>query len=138
MKFWALVGGFVLLGMYASGQSVDWRKATDWNFYAVHGRDIWKLSVDSLDQFLHVRISEDSIRFFLVNSTMIDDKNVPVWMGGFVLRYRLGQRTLILLASSYGGRFYDEGSKQWFRVADDHRGEWSDYLAALAAAADKQ
>jgi hypothetical protein len=130
--------GFVFFRLCATGQSVDWQKAGDWSLYAVHGKDIWKLSIDSVDRFPHVVINEDSIRYLMANAAMMGDKNVPVWMGGFVVTCRLDNQKRKLLASSYGGRFYDEMSKQWYQVAEDRRQEWLDYLANLAVAADNK
>lgn len=138
MKYEVLLVGFLLFGLKGAGQSVDWEKATDWTFYAVHGKDMWQLSVDSLDQFPHVALSGDSARYLLTDVTMLDDKKVQVWMGGFVLSCRLDRQKRKLLVSSYNGFFYDGGSKHWYRVTPDRQQEWQDYLTNRAVAADNK
>ena len=138
MKNQILIIGMVLFGLSATGQSVDWQKASEWTLYAVHGKDMWQLSVDSLGQFRHVAMSGDSARYLLTNVTTLDDTKVQVWMGGFVVSCRLDRQKRKLLVSSYNGFFYDGGSKHWYRVTADRQQEWQDYLTNLAVAADNK
>ena len=117
---------------------MNWEKASDWTLYSVHGKDIWQLSVDSLDQFAHVALNGDSARDLMAGTAMMSDKKAPVWMGGFALSCRLDHRKRKLLVSSYGGFFYDAESKHWYQVAPERQEEWLDYLADLAVAADNK
>ena len=138
MKYVVLLAGLWFSGLGAAGQSVDWSKARDWKLFAVHGRDIWALVVDSVDAFPHVGMQRDSCRYLLEGVTVLGDKKAPVWMGGFVVSCRVDSGRRKLLVSSYGGFFYDALSKQYFRIAADRQREWLDYVAALAAAADSR
>jgi hypothetical protein len=120
----------ILPGLAALTQEPDWRKATHWTIYNVQGKSIWKLPIDSLDQYAHQPLNNDSMTTYLTNVSAISPHGAA-WMGVYVTTCVLDNKKRKVDVSAYGGFFYDELLKRYFEIPVDLRRGWYDYLASL-------
>jgi hypothetical protein len=134
MKRYFVVLVLIFLSIRAFAQERDWQKAVQWTIYSIHGRNIWRLPVDSLSLFNHRDLNSDSMKLFLAQATILQSDKAPVWMGGYVTTCVLGNKKRKLLISSYGGFFYDEQEKRFYQLGPERQKEWLDYITDVAAA----
>jgi hypothetical protein len=138
MKSYALILVLFLFGVRALPQGSNWSRAAKWTMYAVHGRNIWELSVDSLGVFNHISMNDDSLTLLLAGTTRLSTDKAPVWMGGYVTTCVLNNSKRKVLISSYGGFFFDAQEKSYYQIPAERQKAWLDYLTELAAAAESK
>ena len=90
--------------------------------------------VDSL-VFLRSRaLAGDSVRQFLDSAEALPSGVRPAWMGGFLVTCVFHGEVRKIEVSSYGGFFYDQGSKTYFQLPGEKKDEWFTYLNGCLSA----
>ena len=123
---------FLLLTLFycfrTFAQEVNWQKATNWTIYNVQNRNIWSLPVDSLAQFSHTKLNNDSMRLFLANITVISPKENPIWMGLYAATCIVDNIKRKIEISTYGGFFYDDYGKKYYQIPPNIQKDWLNFL----------
>jgi len=114
-------------------QQSDWAQSSDWTLYSIHNRKIWNIPLDSLDQFPHKTLNNDSIFGFVKNASVLPPGTSPAWMGEYVATCTLHQKKRKIAISTYGGFFFDQTEGKYYQLPKDLQAGWLNYLADVAS-----
>jgi hypothetical protein len=118
----------LLLNTTLGNAQINWKETSDWKIYNPGRLNIFTLPIDSL-AFLRSRsLQGDSVRQLLDSVKSLPRAIRPAWMGGFLITYVFHGEVRKLEISSYGGFFYDQGSKTYFQLPAEKKDRWFTYL----------
>ena len=117
----------------SSAQQSDWAQSKGWTLYSIHNRKIWSLPLDSLDQFPHKVLNNDSIIRFVKNASPLPAGTSPAWMGEYVATCTLYKKKRKIAISTYGGFFFDQTEGKYYQLPQDVQVVWLNYLADFAS-----
>lgn len=131
-----LLGSLLFLSpfMKASSQVTSWQQSSHWTLYNVGGTKFYRVQVDSLDNYSHRPLNDDSMREFLAHSSVLTSDKPPMWMGAYVTSCTIGNKTHKVDISSYAGFFFDENDKKYYSVSQDVQRDWLNYFADWSSA----
>jgi hypothetical protein len=107
---------------------VVWNKTSDWKIYNINESKIFSVSIDSLGRLSSYTLFSDSVMSFINSCQQIPLKDQPVWMGGYLASCIYNGHLRKVAISTYGGFFYDENSKLFYRVTEEKKDDWSSYI----------
>lgn len=120
------------IAITSSAQAPAWQQSSQWTLYNVRGAKFYKVAPDSLDNYNHRHLNDDSMRAFLSGSSTLPADNPPMWMGAFVASCIIDNQRHKIDISSYGGFFFDETDKKYYSVTQKNQKDWLNYLAGCA------
>jgi hypothetical protein len=124
---WIIVLLFPTINSFS--QNIDWNKTSDWKLYDIHTSKAFDYSLDTLNKFKNVSLDEDTLKMFLNNLSIIQSDQTPVWMGFYVASCKMMDGSYAKIdISVYGGFFYVEKIKTYFRLLPEYSNAWMDYL----------
>jgi hypothetical protein len=123
----------VLTTTYTEAQ-VNWKETRDWKVYNPGRLNIFTVPVDSLVYLPSRALARDSIRQFLDSVKALPSAVRPAWMGGFLVSCVSHGEVRKIEVSSYGGFFYDKGSKAYYQLPAEKKDIWFTYLNDCLAA----
>jgi hypothetical protein len=115
-----------------------WQHSTGWTIYNIRGAKFYKIPLDSIGNYRNMRLNDDSMRVFLSQSVEISRDSTPMWMGAYVTTCFIDHKKRKIDISSYGGFFFDEGSKKFFALSPNKQKGWLNYLATCSGALSAQ
>jgi len=118
----------LMLCLYTDAQTVNWQQSNHWKIYKIHRSGSLRFPVDSLKQFNHVEMGDDSMHYYLQKMTIWPKDQTAVWMGAFITTCEFGQYLRKVDISVYGGFLFDEVSKQYYELPEHFRADWLDFL----------
>jgi hypothetical protein len=113
-------------------QAPAWQQSSQWALYNVRGAKFYKVNLDSLNNYNHRPLNDDSIHAFLSHSSTLSSDKPPMWMGAFVTSCILDHKKHKIDISSYGGFFFDETDKKYYTVTQEIQKDWLNYFAESA------
>lgn len=109
-------------------QKIHWQKAGHWKLYNIPTRTGFRVSVDSLNQYVNIELDSAKMAYFLKTATPLPNAQYA-WIGAYVTSCNFSKPTIHkVLISTYAGMFFDESSKKYFQVARELRAEWLEFL----------
>jgi hypothetical protein len=133
MKFF-LVLPFTFFGSSIFAQQINWTLSNHWKIYSIRSGNALGFSVDSLTGFKSTNLEDSKMRYFLSQAISWPRDKYAVWMGLYVATYNIGDSiTRKIDISTYGGFFYDEGTKSYYEVPVSIKNEWITYLHDVIA-----
>ena len=118
----------ILLSTVMASCQVHWQEASDWTMYSYQGYLALKLPADSLKQYKHLRMNQDSMMAFVTSAQRLARKDPFVWMGGYIATCNLDGTLRKIDLSSYGGFFYDEKSSTYYQMSPEKTDSWLSFL----------
>jgi hypothetical protein len=115
----------------ATGQEIDWQKASDWKIYKVSGDKGLGYSVDTLRKCSFIEMMDDSVHYFMKQVEALPKENPPVWMGAYYASCVIESKVHKIDISVYGGFFYDELTHRYYRLPMHLGNDWMDWLNSL-------
>jgi len=119
---------FILMYLHVYTQTLDWQQTSHWKVYKIHRSGSLNLPVDSLQQYPHMDLGDDSVHYYVKGIKMLPKDQTAAWMGEYIATYEFGQRIRKIDISVYGGFFFDEVSKQYFELLEPLREDWLAFL----------
>jgi len=107
---------------------VNWKETSDWKIYNPGRLNIFTVPLDSLVYLRSRALAGDSVRQFLDSVKALPSGVRPAWMGGFLVTCVFRGEMRKIEVSSYGGFFYDPGSKTYFQLPAETKDSWFTYL----------
>ena len=112
-----------------SCQQVDWALSKHWKIYSIHSGNALGFSTDTLSRFKFVNLDDNEMRNFLSHVNLWPKDKYAVWMGLYVATYNIGDSSIRKIdISTYGGFFYDEGTKSYYELPVSIKDEWLTFL----------
>jgi hypothetical protein len=109
-------------------QAINWNETKNWKLYEVFDRIALNYSLDSIDRIRSIPLNNDTVQMFLSNSQVWPKDKSSTWMSAYLSTYELDGKMRKIAISSYGGFFYDYGTKQYYQIEDDLIKDWLAYL----------
>jgi len=121
-----------------ASQNIPWAKASNWKIYSTNDKKAALYSIDTLTNFKSKKLSDDSMRSYLIDVARIEGQYGVVWQGYIVGSCELDHVTRKIIFSIYGGFFFDPTTGQYFEIENDLqlRKDWHAYLRNSLKAAD--
>jgi len=127
MKY-LIVSLLIGFGSRVTGQ-IDWNSTSDWKVYKIRGRALFSYPADTLKNFKSYSLNRDSILGYIQAAKTISKDSTPLWMGEYVASCTKDGKVLKLEISTYGGFFYCESDRRYYKVPDALKKEWMDYIS---------
>jgi hypothetical protein len=122
-----LITSLVLSATVASCQ-LQWGKATNWTLYRYQGHRLFKIPLDSLRQYDSLALNQDSMAVFLNSAQTLHPEASVAWMGGYIATCKLNGIDRKVELSNYGGFFYDEKTRTYYKITEGKSEDWLFYL----------
>jgi hypothetical protein len=118
----------LLLSATVASCQLHWEKATDWVIYRYQGHQLFKIPLDSLNHFDTLELNHDSMTAFLTSVQVLHPETPIAWMGGYIATCKLNGSVRKVELSNYGGFFYDEKTKTYYKIASERSEDWVSFL----------
>jgi hypothetical protein len=118
----------LLLSATAASCQLHWEKTTNWTLYHYQGHRLFKIPIDSLNQYGSLLMSQDTMVAFLDSVKTLHPEGPVAWMGGYIATCKLDGVIRKVDLSVYGGFFYDEITKTFYELPSEKREEWLSYI----------
>ena len=118
----------------ARAQVTAWQQSSHWTLYNVGGAKFYRVPSDSLDNYNHRPLNDDSMHEFLAQSSVLVSDKPPMWMGAFVASCIIDNKRVKVDISSYAGFFFNENDKKYYSIAQDVQRDWLNYFANCSSA----
>jgi hypothetical protein len=126
-----LLGYLVFQFFSATGQDINWQKASNWKIYRISGDKGLGYSVDTLQTFPFIELIDDSFHYFMKQIEALPKENRPVWMGAYYASCVIENKVHKIDFSVYGGFFYDESTHRYYQLPMYLKNDWLDWLNSL-------
>jgi hypothetical protein len=116
---------------YISGisQTVNWKGTNHWKLYALNKSDALLYPVDTLSQFGHITLDDNSMIGFLSNAKLLPKSIYAAWMGFYIGSYEtIDHQLRKIIFSNYGGFFYDSFSKRYYEIPQELHNKWDEFI----------
>jgi hypothetical protein len=123
-----LILALLVLTTTLTEAQVNWKETSDWKIYNPGRLNIFTIPLDSLAYLRSRALAGDSVRQFLDSIKALPGTVRPAWMGGSLVSCLFHGEVRKIEVSSYGGFFYDQGSKTYFQLPAEKKDEWFTYL----------
>ncbi|MBX3257691.1 MAG: hypothetical protein KF862_26420 [Chitinophagaceae bacterium] len=118
----------VLISISSNAQILDFKTTKNWTLYESQDFSVFTLPVDSVLKFRSIKLSDDTMKVFLKNATEL--KENPSWMGLHLVTTELKSGEIRKFEiSMYGGFFYDDKEKKYYKVSDEVKDQWLQYFS---------
>ena len=117
-----------IMYLHSNGQTIDWQQTSHWKIYKIHHAGSLRLPLDSLQQFDHTELGDDSMHYYLHHMAVWPKDKTAVWMGAFTTTCELGQRIRKVDISVYGGFLFDEVSRRYYELPERFSDDWLAFL----------
>src|SRR5580698_3904672 len=79
----------LLLSAAAASCQPNWKNATGWTLYHYQGHRLFKIPLDSLDQYQTYPLNQDSMAVLLDSVKTLHPEGPVAWMGGYIATCKL-------------------------------------------------
>ena len=110
------------------GQIEALNGAKNWKLYNIMDENAFAYRRDTLSNFSHRVLNEDSMRYFISDLSELTPNNPQIWQGAYIATFELDGIIKKIEISHFGGLLYDETRKRHYQIAESKIDAWLAYI----------